>query len=114
MAKTEAAEKVMKKKNARQVKTSNEPTGFFFEGKYIGMVEQPFIDKDTGETKTLHNLIVEDANGDRLKILADAGLRTSLADAMVKTGEYFRAVKQEKIKIGKGRTMNQWDILQNA
>lgn len=103
------AGKQLKKVSARQIKLSDQPTGFVLEGKYVGTNQSEFVDKE-GELSTMHTMIIENELGERTKFLADAGLRTSLADSMIQPGDYFKAIKLEKLSIGGGRTMNQWDI----
>lgn len=104
----------LRKMNATQINLSKQRPGFEFEGKYVGLTTRPFTDKKTGEEKTLHSIIVEDADGNRIKALADAGLRTAMEDAMLTAGTWFKAVKCEKTELSGGRTMNQWDIFQNV
>lgn len=111
---TNMAGRTLKKVSARQIKFSDQEEGYEFSGTFIGITEKPFadVDKKSGEIieKTLYNLIVEDDKGERFTGLADAGLRGALSDAMITKGDWFKAVKGSKIDIGKGRSMNQWDI----
>lgn len=105
--------RTMKKVSATQIRLSEQKVGFELEGKFIGMTVREQADGE-GEIKKLHTMIIENATGERIKCLADAGLRTALEDAMVQSGDWFKAVKGEKMNIGGGRTMNQWDIFQFA
>lgn len=110
VAVTSADGRQLKKVSAKQIKLADQPVGFVLEGKYIGTNSAEHVDGD-GELSTLHTMIIESPQtGERTKFLADAGLRGALSDAMIVSGDYFKAVKLEKLNIGKGRTMNQWDI----
>ena len=62
----------------------------------------------------MYTLVIEGGTGERIKMLADAGLRTALTDAAIVNGDWFKAVKKEKVKLDGVRTMNQWDIFQYA
>lgn len=105
--------RTLKKVSASQIKLADQPVGYEFEGRYVGTNQSTYVDKE-GEEKILHTMIIENESGERTKFLADAGLRTALSDAMVVAGDWFKAVKCEKVNIGKGRTMNVWDIYQFA
>lgn len=104
--------RALKKVSAANIKLADQEVGFEFEGKYVGIATSPFVDKE-GEEKTLHTLVIENETG-RVKMLADAGLRMALQDALVTKGDWFKAVKGPKENIGRGRTMNSWDIFQYA
>ena len=103
--------KTLKKVSATQIKLADQPAGFELEGIYVGMATRDWVDKE-GEVKPMFTLIIENSKGERVKCLADAGLRTALEDALVQAGDWFKAVKGEKQNIGKGRTMNTWDVFQ--
>ncbi len=105
------SKKIYKKVSATQVKLADKAPGFELEGKFVGINQSQFVDKE-GEEKVLHTMILEREDGERLKFLADAGLRTAIQDAMIQPGDHFKAVKCDKIDIGRGRTLNQWDIFQ--
>lgn len=110
--KKEDAKGVLKKVSADQIKLSDKPAGFRLTGLYVGISTRERAN-DEGEIKTLHTMVIEHkTTGVRTKFLADAGLRMALEDAMIQKGDYFEAVKCEKINIGSGRTMNTWDIFQ--
>lgn len=110
---TNTPSRAMKKVSASQIKLADKPEGFEIEGKYVGTNEGSYIDKE-GEEKKLFTMVIEDKTGNRIKFLADAGLRGALSDAMVVAGDWFKAVKGPKESIGRGRTMNSWDIFQYA
>lgn len=99
-----------KKVSVLQIKLSDKPAGFEIEGKFIGCNQQDFTDRTTGESKPMYSMIIENEKKERIKFLADAGLRTAIADGMIQPGDWFKAVKGVKADIGKGRTMNQWDV----
>lgn len=117
MAKSEK-QYTRKKISTRQVKLSEQEEGFTFQGKFIGIVEgQPYkvIDEKTGEVeyKTLKNAVFEDVDtGDRIAYLADRGLEGALTESMAKAGDLLEIVKLPKVKLTKGRTMNQYDVYQ--
>lgn len=110
MAKQKTETTAYKKVSVLQIKLSDKPKGFELEGKFIGINQQDFTDRTTGETKPMHSMIIENEKAERIKFLADAGLRTAIADGMIQPGDWFKAVKGDKVEIGKGRTMNQWDV----
>lgn len=115
MARTETTaaplkERQLQKVSAKQINVSLEKPGFTFEGYYVGVVESAYVDHSTGEEKGLRTLIIENDQKERTKMLADKGLMQSLADGMITKGDWFKAVKGEKANIGKGRTMNTWDV----
>lgn len=107
---------IRKKISVKTVKTSDLPTGSSFSGKFVGFTEgQPFqqIDDRTGEivTKTLRFMVMEDLNtGERMSYVADKGLQDCISTAMVTPGQKIEVIKLEKVKLPKGRTMNQYDI----
>ena len=107
---------IRNKISVKTVKTSDLPVGASFSGKFMGFSEgQPFnqIDEKTGEivTKSLRFMVMEDLNtGERLSYVADKGLQDSISTAMVTNGQKIEIIKLEKVKLPKGRTMNQYDI----
>jgi len=107
---------IRKKISVKTVKTSDLPTGTEFSGKFLGFTQgQEFkqIDEKTGEivTKSLRFMVMEDLNsGERLSYVADKGLQDSISTAMVKEGQKIAVIKLDKVKLPKGRTMNQYDI----
>lgn len=112
-AKPEAARK---KLTAAQIDLAKQAPGFTLKGKYIGQVAgAPFkhIDQKTGEVtdKVLTFAMFEELNSsDRFKVIADAGLKSCLADAMVSEGMPIEIVKLAKKDIKGGRSLNQYDI----
>ena len=111
--KTRRKTETLKKVSADYLKVSDKPVGFSFEGIFVGINTTEHV-TDEGEVQTRYNLIIENEKGERTKLLADAGLRTALADAMVVKGDWFKAVKCEKVPIQGKRTMNTWDIYQSV
>lgn len=104
-----------KKLTVAKVDLANQEPGFSIRGMYVGQViGAPFkdVDKKTGEIveKSLTFAVFQGTNGDRFKVIADAGLKSALLDAMVKEKDLVEVVKLKKESIGKGRTMNQYDI----
>lgn len=84
--------------------------GDTFEGTFKGRTEGPWVDKTTGEEKSLVRLHFTREDGTKAILFEDGGLRNSLANAMVKEGDFIRLVKGEKSSLGGGRTVNQWDV----
>lgn len=76
----------------------------------VGKSTGPWLDKNTGEESELTRLYFQKDNGDKFIIFEDGGLRNSLANAMVKEGDYVKIVKLEKASMSGGRTVNQYDI----
>lgn len=96
------------------IKLSDQPTGYTFGGIYKGIVlgaNFQQVDSKTGEvvTKQMRHVVFEN-NGNRTAFVADTGLVQTLETAMVKEGDSLEIVKLEKVKLSKGRTMNQYDI----
>lgn len=101
----------LRKVSATQIKLSEKPAGFSIEGKLVTISKRETVDAE-GEVKEMHTMVIETDAGERLKFLADGGIRTQIADCAIMPGDWFKAVKGEKINIGRGRSMNQWDIFQ--
>lgn len=104
-----------KKLTTRKLDVTKEDAGFSWRGKWVGFAEgAPFndVDSKTGElvTKTLTMAILEDDKGERLSVIADKGLQGAINEAMLSVGREYEFVKLEKVKLSKGRTMNQYDI----
>lgn len=105
---------VRRKISVQTVKLSDMEVGFKFEGKFLGFNKgQPFttMDKTTGEiiTKEL-NFALFEQDGSRISYVADKGLLDAINMAGVKDGDKIEVIKLPKASIGKGRTMNQYDI----
>lgn len=80
------------------------------EGTLKGKTTGPWMDKATGEEKELTRLHFVRDDGTKFIIFEDGGLRNALANAMIKDGDYIRLQKHEKVPMGGGRTVNQYDI----
>lgn len=118
MGKTDKETKY-RKVSVNKVKLSEQPVGFEWEGRFLGFTESaPFnvIDQKTGEvvTKKLTSALFEDERGLRTSYIADMGLKSAISDANVVEGTWIKAVKCDKANIGKGRTMNQYDLFMNG
>lgn len=107
-----------KKISVKTVKLSDQPTGFTFGGRYKGeIIGKPFsvVNEKTGEIeqRTMTQMVFEDpTTNERTSYVADAGLRNAIEQAMVKEGALIECVKLEKVKLTKGRTMNQYDLFE--
>lgn len=104
-----------KKLSVAKIDLAKQPAGFSFKGKYLGTSEsEPFQKVIKGEivTKTITFAIFEDEQGNRFKVSRDQGLRTALADAMVKEGQTIEIVKLDKVSLKGERTMNQYDVFE--
>src|ERR1035437_5345176 len=82
-----------KKRNATILKLE---AGQRFTGEYKGKTIAPWLDHKTGETKDLTRLHFESAEGERVVIFEDAGLRNAMANSMVLEGEMITLVKGTK------------------
>lgn len=102
-----------KKVSLKQVKLSDQPVGFTFEGKYKGLIAgEVFRSIDAkGEIveKRLQFAIFE-KGGERHAFVADKGFIDAITMAEIKEGTEFQFVKLGKEKISKGREMNRYDI----
>lgn len=107
---------IRKKISVKTIKLSDQPVGFSFKGKFVGLTkgnEFNTLDEKTGEiiTKHLQFAIFEDLEtGERISYVADKGLTDQLNVAMVTQGQNIEVIKLEQVKLTKGRKMNQYDI----
>ncbi len=104
-----------KKISVKQVKLSDMDVGYTFRGKFLQFTKgSPFteIKKDTGEivTKELQFALLESDTGERISYVADKGLIDGFNMAGVTQGMKIEVEKLDKVKIGKGREMNQYEI----
>ena len=102
----------LRKVSATHIKLADKPKGFSIEGILVGVKPTAYVDKTTGEEKTRHLMVLENEQKERVAFLADAGLRGALDESMVLPGHWFKAVKNDKVPMSNGRTMNTWDIYQ--
>lgn len=112
---TSAPKAPPKKISVRQINLTKEKAGYTFEGRLVGTaLGAPFskVDEKTGQvfTQQMTFCIFEDKDGSRFKVNQDKGLQTAMIDGLVKEGDVIQVVKLEKVDIGKGHTMNQYDI----
>lgn len=112
-----STKRVLKKLSAAKIDLAAQSAGFELEGKFIGFSEsKPFkvVDEDTGETKekTLTNAIFEQDDGERLTVIADAGLKGTMSDSLVTVGMKILIRKKDKVKLKGAKTMNQYDIFE--
>jgi hypothetical protein len=96
-----------KKRNAEILKFES---GDSFTGTYKGQSTGPWLDRKTGETKDLTRLYFETAEGARVVIFQDSGLKNAMANSNVLEGEAITLVKLDKVSLQGGHTVNQWDI----
>lgn len=111
------SKRILKKLTAMKIDLAAQKAGFEFEGKFINFVEsKPFFQtNDKGERveKTLTNAIFEQDDGERLTVIADAGLKGAMEESLVIPGMKILVAKKEKVALKKGgRTMNQYDIFE--
>lgn len=108
----------LKKLSASKIDLAKQPTGFEFDGKFIGFTEGDLfkqVDQKTGEVveKRLTFATFQTLNGvDRVQVIADKGLQSSLKEVMVKEGMAIRIKKLDKEALKGGRTMNRYDIFE--
>lgn len=82
-----------------------------FIGKLTGISERPWIDKKTGEEKTLLQYSFTDAQGENPFVyFADGGFKNVMTTANIKEGEVIKVVKLEKTSLGGGRTVNNYEL----
>ena len=113
------AKTTLKKESVKKINLAQEPVGYVLEGRFKGFVtSEPFkiLNEKTGEIteKSLKSIIMEDDKGERFAAIADKGLQSAIQDSMVTEGTWIKAVKLEKASIGRGRTMNQYDLYAEA
>lgn len=82
------------------------------EGTYLDQNERPWVDKSTGEAKTITALLFEKENKERIIVFQDAGLKSAMQNAMIKQGDFVVIEKKAKTDLGGGRSVNQYDIFQ--
>lgn len=80
------------------------------EGIFTGSMDGPWMDKKTGEEKTLTRLYFTKTDGEKFILFEDGGLRNAMANAGVKENMLIRIEKGEKAALGGGRSVNQYDI----
>lgn len=81
------------------------------QGVFVGRQTAPWTDKKTGDTKDLTTVVFRGLNDEsRFGVRQDAGLKKALDDAFVKEGDALELHRLEKISLGNGHTMNQWDV----
>lgn len=78
-------------------------------GVYADRTEGPWIDRTTGEEKTLTRLFFDTDEG-RVIIFEDAGLKNCMLNANVKIGDLIKLEKGEKKSMPGGRTVNSYEI----
>lgn len=108
------SKKELKKVSSQQIKLSDMPVGFEVSGKLVGFTDKQIsvVNEKTQELeeKTLTFAHLTDEMDNKIKVVVDRGFTTALEDAGIHEGDFFKAVKLEKVKLAKGRTMNQYDI----
>lgn len=107
--------RVLKKLTAAKIDLAAQKAGFEFEGKFVAFSEsKPFFQvNEKGEKveKTLTNAIFEQDDGERLTVIADAGLKGAMEESLVTQGMNILVRKGEKVPLKKGnRMMNQYEI----
>lgn len=108
------ASKLKRKKiTADIIKLSDLEVGNSVMGIYKSTSERPWLDKETGEEKTITQVHFENpANGERFLVFADAGFKNALSSAGVEENDMIEAVKLEQVALANGRRVNQYDIFQ--
>lgn len=104
-----------KKVTAKIIKTADLNPGDTIRGKYIGFSERPWLDKETGEEKTIPQYTFEDLeNAERFVVMGDAGFKNAMIGASVEPNEVIEIEKHEQVDLGGGKRVNQYDIYQLA
>jgi len=104
----------LKKVSVKQIKLSDLEEGAEFAGTLKGFSTKPItvLDEKSGEVmeKELQFVDIADDDGNNVRLVSDVGFRNALEDGHIGIGDWFKGVKLAKIKLPKGRTMNQYDI----
>jgi|GEM_PF-5659233 len=79
-------------------------------GRYSGTRERVITDRDTGELKTITDLLFKNENGELMAVPQDAGLRVAFSDALVKENQLTKVVKLPQITNSKGQPLNQYEV----
>lgn len=102
-----------KKVSVKQVKLSDMPEGFTFEGNFKGFVKGDVFrtvdNKGEIVEKALQFAIFEKDN-EKHAFVADKGFVDAISMGQIKEGTNLQFVKLKKEKISKGREMNRYDI----
>jgi len=86
-----------------------------FLGRFIGSQTGPWVDKTTGEEKTLTKLIFDKLSPEltilgRCILFQDRGLEKAMEDAVVVPGSAIELEYLGQLDLGGGKRVNQYDI----
>lgn len=79
-------------------------------GTLTAITDRDWMDRSTGEAKTIKQFHITGLDGRKMLYFGDAGFQNSMSMADVTIGDLFKAVKQPKAELKGGRTVNQYDI----
>lgn len=102
--------KMRKKISTEIVKLSDLEVGEEIEGTFLGNTDRPWLDRQTGEEKTITQALFEKADGSRFMAFLDAGAKNALSSSGVTKGDYIVLQKLEMKDLGGGRRVNQYDV----
>ncbi len=102
-----------KKLTAKIMKCADLEVGQEVSGTFTGDSERPWMDKESGEEKMIPQYHFEDpTTKERFVLFGDAGLRNAMTSAGVQKGDKIAIQKLDKVDLGGGRRVNQYDIYQ--
>ena len=108
----ETVTKTRKKITTDIIKAADMKTGEKVEGVYKGFTERPWLDKADGEEKMIPQFAFERADKSRFLLMGDAGLKNAIFNSGVKEGDDIEIVKLDKVDLGGGKRVNQYEIFQ--
>ena len=104
-----------KKVTAKIVKTADLKPGETIRGKYVGFSERPWLNKETGEEKTIPQYTFEDLETtERFVVMGDAGFKNAMISAAIEANDIIEVEKHPQVDLGGGKRVNQYDIFQLA
>lgn len=85
--------------------------GEAFIGKLVDMSDRPWVDKVTGEAKTIKQYHFTDTTGKNPFVyFGDAGFVNTLSTAGIKEGDIIKVLKNEKTDMVGGRSVNNYEL----
>lgn len=74
------------------------------------ITDRPWMDRTSGEMKTIKQFHITRLDGQSIIYFGDAGFQNSMLMSDIQVGDMFKAVKKPKTELKGGRTVNQYDI----
>ena len=79
-------------------------------GTLTAISDRPWVDRKTGEMKTIKQFHITGRDGNKMLYFADAGFQNCMSMSDIQIGDLFKAVKLEKATMEGGRSVNQYEI----